>query len=229
MATTYNAKGTSYPSFKIHKSGPTFFQGTASPSTSAQLGDIYIQHTADSKLWIYKNIGWVELGVGGGSTADLLVITSSYDSNAKQIQFILTGETSDDTESELFLKSPDILSSTLLQMQSSFSSGGTTYYNYRIAIPANTVAMAEVKIVGRDSANNEHSGYRLTGVIVNDSGSTILIADPIEEIVAETNTDWIAAIEADDVNDALSVLVTGSAAAAVKWTAFVSLTYTTQV
>jgi hypothetical protein len=57
----------------------------------------------------------------------------------------------------------------------------------------------------------------------------MLIADPIEEIIAETTTSWIAVIEADDVNDAVSIKVTGAAASDVKWTAFVSLTYDTQV
>jgi hypothetical protein len=230
MAITYSAKGTSFPSFKIYKNGPTFYQGTADPAFSAQLGDLYVQHTAESKLWIYKNTGWAELGVGGaGNISDFLTISSSYDGSAKQIQFILSGTTSDDTESELFVKTPEVVSNTLLQMHSSFSSGGTTYYNYRIAIPNDTVAMIEARVVGRDSVNSDHAGYRLTGVAINNSGSTMLIADPIEEIIAETTTSWIAVIEADDVNDAVSIKVTGAAASDVKWTAFVSLTYDTQV
>ena len=70
MAVTQNLKGTSYPSFKIHKKGPTFYQGTVAPNISAVNGDMYIQHGTGGGVWVYKRgclCGWWRCVVRGGA------------------------------------------------------------------------------------------------------------------------------------------------------------------
>lgn len=54
MATIYNMKGTSFPSFTIGKKGSVIFQGTAAPTSAIGAdGDLYIQHggTGSQKLF----------------------------------------------------------------------------------------------------------------------------------------------------------------------------------
>ena len=113
MAVTINAKGTSVPYFKIGKSGTTFFQGDADPSTS------YTVNTND--IWFDTSNGTVKFRVSnnwsGITTASDLTVTgnltvqgttTTVNSTEIQVQNSLKfeGATSDDYETNLTVVDP---------------------------------------------------------------------------------------------------------------------------
>lgn len=224
MAVTQNLKGTSYPSFKIHKSGPTLYQGSVAPTQSAVNGDLFLQHGSDGALWIYDNGSWGQVGASGTST-DTTTIINSSNSGSQVQQYVLFGETSDGNEHILAPTSAfsiDTASTTIDSILTTLDTGSTSGV---ISIPTNSAGMFEVRVVARDAVNNNNAGYKCTGVIVNDNGTTILVADPTESIIAESNSEWYIVCESqDNGNDSLIIKVSGSANTTVRWTAFVTLT-----
>lgn len=227
MAVTQNLKGTSYPSFKIHKSGPTFYQGTVAPNISAVNGDMYIQHGTGGGVWIY-NLGWKILETGANDAVDTFEIYNSVHPTSKQIMYVLQGETTDATEQELSPESTFSIDTTSLTLDSIGATADSGSSVGKISIPQDSTGLVEARVVARDGVNNHNAGYILKGVIVNDAGTTVMLTDPAEEIMGESNNSWYALIEAaDNGTDSLSVKVSGSAGTTVRWTAFVTLTLVT--
>jgi hypothetical protein len=87
MTVMHNVNGTSNSSFKIHKAGPTLFQGTATP-TGGSDGDLYIRTgTGTSELYQRDNGVWVILGSGSSGedligTANSTIIVDGIESGA---------------------------------------------------------------------------------------------------------------------------------------------------
>ena len=138
-------------------------------------------------------------GTGVAFTTGKVSIGNTNNSSIDHTMYILYGTTTDSTLTELFL---DAVSS-------------------RITLDNNTTMMFEADIVGRDSTGAKHCAFKLSGVIDNTNGSTILINNVSETIVAETVEAWSAVAQADDTNDTLVIKVTGEGATTIKWTAFV--------
>lgn len=203
MAVTTNMKGTTFPTFRIHKNGPTIHQGAYTPTANAANGDLHIEHGTSGKMFIYNN-GWKEVG----STSENTVTTGSstlqnvYDTSSQHVMYILNGTTTDATEKEIYLNE---------QLQT------------QININNDTAGLFEARFIARDHNNAETAAYTIKGVIVNDGGNITLINDATEEIIAETNTSWTANVAADTTNSALSILCTGTVGDSVKWTVFVDL------
>lgn len=75
MLVTSNLAGTSAPSFKLGKNGPTIFQGTASPTSSASEGDLYIQTGSTPAFFQFISGSWASGGFTGGSVnGDIAII-----------------------------------------------------------------------------------------------------------------------------------------------------------
>jgi len=228
MAVTQNLKGTSYPSFKIHKQGPTFYQGTVAPNFVATNGDMYIQHGTGGAAWVY-NEGWKILETGANDAVDVFEIYNSVRTSSKQVMYVLQGETTDATETELSPESTFSIDTTSLTLDSSGITTDSGSSIGKISIPTNSTGLVEARIVARDSNNNSNAGYIIKGIIVNDRGTTTLLTDPAEEIIGENTSEWYALIEAaDNGSDSLKIKVSGSANARVRWTAFVTITLVTQ-
>ena len=224
MAVTQNLKGTSYPSFKIHKSGPTFYQGTVAPNISAVNGDMYIQHGTGGGVWVY-NQGWKILETGANDAVDTFEIYNSVRPTSTQKMYVLQGETTDATETELSPETTFSIDTTSLTLDSISTTSDQGSANGRITIPDDSAGLVEARIIARDGVNNENAGYIIKGVIVNDAGTTVLLTDPAEEIIGESNNNWYALIQANNNgNDSLGIRVSGSANATVRWTAFVNIT-----
>ena len=224
MAVTQNLKGTSYPSFKIHKSGATLYQGSVAPSFTASHGDLYLQHGTDGALWLYKDNAWTQLGAGGTST-DTTIINNSTNTGSHVKQYVLFGETNDGNEHILAPTSAfsiDTITTTIDDITTSIDTGTVSGV---IPVPLNSANLFEVRVVARSANPNNNAGYTLKGVIVNDAGTTTLINDATENILAESTSEWYSIVEANDNgDDSFVIKVSGSANTTVRWTAFVTLT-----
>jgi|TARA_B100000131_G_scaffold133910_1_gene130566 hypothetical protein len=152
----------------------------------------------------------------GASTGDLTLtdvpirlgndvrIANSNSANVKHEMHVLYGETGNAT--------PKILER---------DAGGTS--NSRVYIATDTTAMFEADVVGRNQAGNEHCAYRLKGLINNTGGNTILIGTVAEEIIAESDVNWVATATANNIANSLDITVTGDTNN-IRWSAFVKLT-----
>lgn len=224
MAVTQNLKGTSYPSFKIHKSGATLYQGSVAPSFTASHGDLYLQHGTEGALWLYSDNSWGQLGAGGSST-DTTLITNSTNTGSHVKQYVLFGETNDGTEHILAPTSAFSIDSITTSLDSGTTTIDTGTVSGVIPVPLNSANLFEVRVVARSASPNNNAGYSLKGVIVNDAGTTTLINDTQESILAESTSEWYAIVEANDNgDDSFVIKVSGSANTTVRWTAFVTLT-----
>lgn len=224
MAVTQNLKGTSYPSFKIHKSGATLYQGNVAPSFTASHGDLYLQHGTDGALWLYKDNAWSQLGAGGIST-DTTIINNSTNTGSHVKQYVLFGETNDGNEHILAPTSAFSIDTTTTTIDDITTSIDTGTVSGVIPVPLNSANLFEVRVVARSANPNNNAGYTLKGVIVNDAGTTTLINDATENILAESTSEWYSIVEANDNgDDSFVIKVSGSANTTVRWTAFVTLT-----
>lgn len=94
----------------------------------------------------------------------------------------------------------------------------------RIPVSANTTLLFEADVVGRDTTGLKHCSFQLKGVVDNTGGTTVLVNNVSETIVAETTEAWTAVAIANDTLDTVDILVTGEAATTIKWVAFVKVT-----
>lgn len=119
--------------------------------------------------------------------------------DAQTSLYVLRLATADSTPSELFLDGA----------------------NQRLKLPDNSVWTFDILVVARsDGASG--AGYRITGVIKHNAlGLTTFIGTPTVTTLGEQIAGWDAAVEADDVNDALVIRVTGASGVNVRWVASV--------
>ena len=193
--------------------GDTEVSGTLDVAGQTILASATIQDLVDNRIVVTGVAGLLETdpnltwngntltvsGTGVAFTTGKVSIGNTNNSSIDHTMYILYGTTTDSTLTELFL---DAVSS-------------------RITLDNNTTMMFEADIVGRDSTGAKHCAFKLSGVIDNTNGSTILINNVSETIVAETVEAWSAVAQADDTNDTLVIKVTGEGATTIKWTAFV--------
>ena len=193
--------------------GDTEVSGTLDVAGQTILASATIQDLVDNRIVVTGVAGLLETdpnltwngntltvsGTGVAFTTGKVSIGNTTNSSINHTMYILYGTTTDSTLTELFLD--DV--------------------NSRITLDNNTTMMFEADIVGRDSTGAKHCAFKLSGVIDNTNGSTILINNVSETIVAETVEAWSAVAQADDTNDALVIKVTGEGATTIKWTAFV--------
>jgi len=113
MAVTINAKGTSVPYFKIGKSGTTFYQGDADPSSTYTINtnDIWFD-TSNNTIKFRVSNAWSGITTASDLTVtgDLIVqgTTTTVNSTEIQVQNTLKfeGSTSNDYETTLTVVDP---------------------------------------------------------------------------------------------------------------------------
>jgi hypothetical protein len=95
----------------------------------------------------------------------------------------------------------------------------------RLQITTGSTWTFDIQVVAR-SLNGSAAGYKIKGVINNNSGNTSFVAAPTVETLAEDVANWNATVEADDnnINDALVIKVTGAASTNIRWVATVETT-----
>ncbi len=108
------------------------------------------------------------------------------------------------------------------------AAAGTPATTTRIAIANDSTYAFEALVVARRTdADNESAGYKITGVIDNNAGTTALVGTPTVTVLAEDTAAWDIAVTADNTNDALVFTVTGENAKTIRWVATVHLTKVT--
>lgn len=133
------------------------------------------------------------------ATADDVYTHGDASYNSKE--YVLFGNTTDATETELFI-------------------GGVA--NTRVPVAANTTIFYDIKFVARRTdASGEGGGIQIKGAVDNFSGTVADIGDLYEIIVATDNANIAVDATADDANNALKITVTGELAKNFRWTAFV--------
>ena len=199
--------------------------GTGTTGTPSGDAGIVIERGDQNNIFIGydESADEIRLGQGtftGSSTGNLtindtpvrlgerVIHGNTQSGNVNHEQYVLYGTTTNATETTL-----------------ERDAGGTA--TSRIYIITDTTAMFEADVVGRDSGGNQHCGYRLKGVVSNTGGSVILIGTIAEEIVAESDVNWLASATANDLANSLDITVTGEAGVTIRWTAFVKLTNVT--
>lgn len=90
----------------------------------------------------------------------------------------------------------------------------------RILIEPSQAISFEILVVARSHWMGYSAGYRIFGVLENDAG-TLKMVGASGLVLGEDVPAWDAIAEADDVNDALAIKVTGDATNVIRWVATV--------
>ena len=169
----------------------------SNPTTSdIAVGEIAV-NTADKQIFIRDSSDNI-VQLGGG------ILITGNTANAVSTQNVLTGTTSDATETEIFV-------------------GGVS--NSRVSVANNSTVMYSVDIVARRTdTDGVGAGYHLKGVIDHNSGTTADVGNLYEIILAEDNTALAVDVGADATNDAIYVKVTGIAGHTYRWVALLTTT-----
>jgi len=89
----------------------------------------------------------------------------------------------------------------------------------RITVANNSAIAFETLIVATQSSSSNSAGYKISGVISNNGGTTALVGSITKSVLGESVATWDATVEADDTNDALVIKVTGTAGNDIRWVA----------
>ena len=164
---------------------------------------------ADGVLEDDANLTWdgSTLGVTGSGvafTTGQFTLATSTASNVTHTMYVLHGETTNATPTELFL---DGIAAA-------------------IEIPNNAAMMFEADVIGRAVGGSNHCAFNIKGLVENTAGTSVLVNNYSETIIAETEETWNVEVSINDtVPDTLQVIVTGdNVASTIKWTAFVKIT-----
>ena len=168
----------------------------SNPTTSdIAVGEIAV-NTADKKIYLRDSSDNIVALGGTGAEGET--------SNAVTNQYVLTGTTSDATETEIFI-------------------GGVS--NSRVSVAANSTVMYSVDVVARRTdSDGVGAGYHFKGVIDNNSGTVADVGTLYEVIVSEDNVALLADVGADATNDTIYVKVTGIAGHTYRWVAVLTTT-----
>ncbi len=127
----------------------------------------------------------------------------SAEGDAQTSEYVVRNSTTNNTQTELFLDGSSL----------------------RITIAADTTYVFEALISARRTdADNESGGYKITGVIDNNAGTTALVGSVTVTTIAEDNAGWDCTAQADNTNDALAIKCTGENAKTIRWVGSVKVT-----
>jgi hypothetical protein len=117
----------------------------------------------------------------------------------KARQYLLWGETTNATETEIFV-------------------GGVT--NARIPVGTNTTINYSVQVVARRTdATGESAAWELKALADSFSGTVANVGNVYEVIVARDDENWLVDARADDANNSVGIYVTGAAGKTIRWVA----------
>jgi len=126
----------------------------------------------------------------------VILYASKYDS-----QYLLTGTTTNATETELLIGGVSRVSVT---------SGKTAYYTIDI-------------VARRTDTTGDHAAFRLQGVVNNNGGTVIDIGSIFETIIYRSNANYMVDARADNTNDSINIYVTGVAGHTLSWRAIITI------
>ena len=126
----------------------------------------------------------------------VILYASKYDS-----QYLLTGTTTNATETELLIGGVSRVSVT---------SGKTAYYTIDI-------------VARRTDTTGDHAAFRLQGVVNNNAGTVTDIGSIFETIIYRSNANYLVDARADNTNDSINIYVTGVAGHTLSWRAIITI------
>ena len=164
-------------------------QASATAPVSPDIGQLWFD-TVNQVLKAWNGSFWLIIG-------PLSILPStSYQ------QFLLTGSTSNNTTTELFIN-------------------GIT--NSRMTIPAGSVWRFDLEFLGkRTDAGTEAGGWSVSGVVYNNSGSSSFVGNVNTQSFGYTSS-WSVGATVDDATDTLRVNVTGETGKVIAWDCIVTL------
>lgn len=118
----------------------------------------------------------------------------------------LSGITTDDTETELFI---------------SGISGN------RFTVQRDSTVSFVLQVIARDLTNSDGAVYHRRGAIKNSGGNITLIQQA--DLTFEQDSAWDLVLEADNTNEAMAIKVVGEASNSVKWVARIDSTTSNDV
>jgi hypothetical protein len=202
-STIYNAKGTSNTSFKIHKSGPTLYQGPDPLLVDLPKdGDLYIKIGDDSFMFQFQGGKWKETGkvtIGNKS------LRAENNVNISSNEYVYYGK----SENEVPLK---------LSMDGN---------GQEISIPLMSSGQYQVSVMGSSLDHLHHVAMTIKGLYVNFvDGQGMTLGDSAQEIMYQTDDTLSADIVVtnSDQGSSLSVIVSGLAGTEIMWSAFIHST-----
>lgn len=177
-------------------------------------GNVFLGNAAgastdvSNRLFIHNSLTDSPL-VYGEFDNSLLVVNGTVGQNGatagdEQRSYVLSSQTTDATQTELFID----------------GTGGTS----RMVLADDSTWRFEIEVVARRTdVNDEGAAYKFVGAIDRNTGvaTTAVIGSIAETIDAEDTAAWSVAVDADTTNGSLRIQVTGEAAKTVRWVAFV--------
>lgn len=173
--------------------GVTFTTGTSAP-LSPQSGDEWLDTNSGIK-YTYVDDGtssqWVEL------EATLAVSQSSGTSSIYSNEYVLTGSTTNNTETEIFINGIS---------------------NSRILVPLNKTVYYTADIVcRRTDTSGDHAAFYIKGVATNVSGVVSDVGLIYEVGVTKTDPVFAVDFRADNTNDSVNLYVIGNTGKTLQW------------
>jgi len=147
------------------------------------------------------------LSTGGSISGNVIISDTSYtfsqsESNYATHRYVLHGETTDATETEIFV-------------------GGVS--NSRIPVGANTTVSADIQMIARRTdVTGESAGWNLKVACDNFNGTVADSGNVYEIIVHTDDANYLVDARSDDTNDSLNIYVTGVAGKSISWAAVVT-------
>jgi hypothetical protein len=93
----------------------------------------------------------------------------------------------------------------------------------KILIEDNTTALYEATAVASSLATGDRVAFVIRGIVERSNGTISLVGENIVETLNQTDQAWNVDIQADTVDNAISIIVTGSAAVTIDWTIFLQI------
>ena len=205
---TFNAKGTSNPSFKIHKSGPTLYQG-ADPAlvTDPKEGDLYVKVGDDSFTFQYQSGHWQETGKVKLGTQTL---RGQNNVNVSSNEYVYYGRTTDVAATKL-----------------SLDGAGSEF-----VIPLLTSGQYQISVIGSSLDQTYHVAMTVKGLYVNlVAGQGQILGNAAQEIMYQTDEAMTAdvAITNTGLVSSFSIIVLGLPDTEIMWSAFIHTTTVTGI
>jgi hypothetical protein len=93
----------------------------------------------------------------------------------------------------------------------------------KILIEDNTTALYEATAVASSLATGDRVAFVIRGIVERSNGTISLVGTNIVETLNQTDQAWNVDIQADTVDNAISIIVTGSTAVTIDWTIFLQI------
>lgn len=176
--------------------------------------------TVGGGAWNTASGGWATVGGGYGNKApgDYATVPGGKEARAAAYGQLAYA-------SGAFATAGDAQSSVFVLRNTTFDATPTGLLldgaGQRLGVAGARSMAFDILIVGRSTVNTS-AGYRIRGLIENADGVTTFVGTPVVTILGEDVAAWTAAVSADDVNDALDIVVTGAANTTIRWVATVN-------